>query len=522
MTSDLVKVAEDSARGSFFLISGSFVTAVIHAITSIMVGRVLGPEIFGKYTLSLVIPEMLFVFADFGIAAGVVRFAAGLRAEGKVGDATRIIKHAILFKALTGFVFFLVNFALADFLAAVLLNRPDLGFFVRVLSMSILFRVMFNVTTFAYLGLDKAQYSALISNVEAIAKLVISIGLILFGFGLTGAVLGFLGGYTIGGVFALGILLLFLRRYAKNSEDGVGFAASCKTLLSYGIPLYMSAIMLGFVHAYQNSILAIFTTNVEIGNLKAATNFISVLAVVSVPITNALLPAFSKLGSGTNKNTPKFFLFVNKYTTLLMLPLATLFMIFSREIVQIVYGSTYQTAALFLSIYCLLYFLVGVGYLNLKSLFYGLGETRIALKTGIITLLTVLVLTPFLVKAYGVPGAITAFISAQLLSTSYGMYFAKRNLKIKLDTRALFKTYLVAGVSAVPSLLLLQVSVFPGLIKVLVGGLFYVATYITLIPIARIISRFELMTITEVVQRIEPLGLFIKPLLKYQEKILNL
>jgi len=520
MTTDLMKVAEDSARGGFFLISGSFISALILALTAILVGRFLGPEFYGQLSLSLVIPEMLFIFADFGISAGVIKYSASLRAEGKTDQAAKIIKHALLLKTSAGLVFFLLNFALADFLAATLLNRPDLGFYVRVASISIVFHACMHVAAAAYLGLDKTQYSALTTNIQSISKAVISVGLVILGFSVTGAVLGHVAGYITGAVVALGILLLILRKSARTNDD-VGFTQTFKTFMSYGIPLYVSGILVGFVIPYQNFILAMFTTNVDIGNLRAAGNFVSLITVFSLPITTALLPAFSKLNSTTKDKTTIFFKFANKYTTLLIVPMATLLIIFSREIVQIIYGSTYQTAALFLSIHCLLYFLVGLGYLNLTSLFNGLGKTRITLKTSLITLAAILALAPILAKAYGVPGVIVALISARAASTCYGMYVAKRNFKIEYDAKSLVKIYLIGVASAIPSLLLLQTSMLPELVSVIVGGLLFLAIYVTLTPIVGIVNNSELKTVTEVVQKIRLLAPIMKPLLRYQEKILN-
>ena len=46
MEYDLEKVAEDSARGSFFLISGTALSTVIMAVSSILIGRFLGPELY--------------------------------------------------------------------------------------------------------------------------------------------------------------------------------------------------------------------------------------------------------------------------------------------------------------------------------------------------------------------------------------------------------------------------------------------------------------------------------------------
>jgi len=57
MTDELAKVAEDSARGGFLLISGTALATVIMAIASILIGRLLGPELYGQYTLAIVVPN---------------------------------------------------------------------------------------------------------------------------------------------------------------------------------------------------------------------------------------------------------------------------------------------------------------------------------------------------------------------------------------------------------------------------------------------------------------------------------
>jgi hypothetical protein len=48
---DLSRVTEDSARGGFFLFSGSALATVIMAVAAIIVGRLLGPDLYGQYNL---------------------------------------------------------------------------------------------------------------------------------------------------------------------------------------------------------------------------------------------------------------------------------------------------------------------------------------------------------------------------------------------------------------------------------------------------------------------------------------
>jgi len=97
MTDGLVKVAEDSARRGFFLISGTALATLIMAIASILIGRFLGPELYGQYTLALVVPQLLFLLTDLGINQGIIKFVASLRAERESDRATKIIQYGMLF-----------------------------------------------------------------------------------------------------------------------------------------------------------------------------------------------------------------------------------------------------------------------------------------------------------------------------------------------------------------------------------------------------------------------------------------
>jgi len=116
MADELIKVAEDSTRGGLFLISGTALSTVIMAIASILVGRLLGAELYGQYALALVVPQLLFLLTDFGINQGIIKYAASHRAKGEKDHAAKIIRHGTLFRILIGILISATTFALADLL----------------------------------------------------------------------------------------------------------------------------------------------------------------------------------------------------------------------------------------------------------------------------------------------------------------------------------------------------------------------------------------------------------------------
>lgn len=136
------------------------------------------------------------------------------------------------------------------------------------------------------------------------------------------------------------------------------------------------------------------------------------------------------------------------------MPIAALMTVLCQEIVQIIYGSTFQSAPLLLAMYYLVYFLIGIGYLVLVSFYSGIGETKIALKMSVIIFLIIAILSPFLTEAYGAPGLIAAYLLANTTGTLYGTYTAPKKFQIEFGAHQIAKIYLISTVSISPPLLL--------------------------------------------------------------------
>jgi O-antigen/teichoic acid export membrane protein len=275
---------------------------------------------------------------------------------------------------------------------------------------------------------------------------------------------------------------------------------------------------MGIVPLFQNMILANFTTDFDVGNFKAASNFAALMTVLSIPITNALLSAFSKLDSSKENKVKTFFKLSNKYTALIIFPITFLFIVFSTEIIQVVYGSTYQSAPLFLSLYCLLYFLVALGYLNLSSFFNGLGDTKATMKIALITFGLVAALSPLFTQAYSVVGLIIALLIANTAGISYGAYFARKKYQVQFDLPGTTKIFVVSLLCVVP-LLAVRFAVLPVYFTLALGVFGYLVAYLTLLPLTRIVTPTELKMINGVLQKIRFLKVVGKLTVKYELKL---
>lgn len=517
MANDLVDLAEESTKSGFILVSGTIVATIITAIASILVARYLGPEQYGIYSLSLVIPQIFFLITDFGLRESIIKFLIEARSDNQKNLAIKFIKYSFLIKIVAGTISFLFILIFADILTIIILNRTGIGLFLRIGSLSIIFQAIYSTGVSGYIGLDKTLRSTIITQTQSFSKAIISIILIGLGFGIIGAIVGFISGFFIAGSVALISIFILSKKY-KKVKDGEYFRPFLKKIIKYGGPLYFSIIMIGFMPQFIDIILAFFTSDFEIGNFKATFNFILLISIVTQQVATAFLPAFSKLSDASLKQIRIFFNTSHKFTTMVAIPITVLLITFSNEIVELVYGSEFINASFYLSIYSFLYLLAGLGSLNLPSFFNGLDKTKETFKMNLITFLIVIFGAPFITSLFGVNGLIVTIIIGYTSGTIYGMLKSKNIFGISFQLKSLSKIYLIAFLAIIPSFLLtIELLLIQ---KILIGGILYIFLYVTLIPFTKVITMSEVELIKKLISKIKFLRI-LNPILNYQIKILN-
>jgi len=520
LESDLAELAEESTKGGLILVSGTIISAIISAIASIIIARILGPNDYGLYSLSLVIPQIFFLITDFGIKEGIIKFTIESRQKNQIGLEIKIIKFALLIRAIAAIICFIFLFFASDLITAFLLNRNNLGFYMRIASVSVIFQALYSTVTFAYIGLDKVTSSSVITQIQSISKAIISVLFLILGFGLVGAIYGYVFGFIFAGLIGTVSLLFHLKKIYYKPIKNADVKPYLKLLIKYGTPLYFSTMLLGLMPQIIDVILSFFSSNYDIGNFKVTANFIVLMTLVTKQITTSFLPAFTKLGQYNAEKSRNFFNLTLKFTTLLMIPITTLLIIFSKDLIQLIYGITYLDAGLYLSIYSLQFFFCAIGLLNLPSLFNGLGRTRETLKMNAVIFIIVILFALIITNFFGILGLIFSIIIGYGLGSFYGFFLAKRLIGVTINWKSTLKIFSSALLSAIGSIIILPDFSFI-FFKLILGLLSYLFLYITLIPLTHTINKSELKSINNFIKRNKILFVF-KPIMLYQQKILKI
>jgi len=522
MSSDqLTTIARKAARGGLFLFIGNASSTVILAVGAILVARLLGPFSYGLYTLTVTIPLLLVALADAGMNFALVRLPARLRSEGDHARANRLVKLGFLLKLAISTAASIVCYAGSTVIASIVLNRPELTPFIQLASLMIVFQAIYDATNNSFIGQDLMQYSAGTQIMQAILKGTLGPAFVFIGLGITGAISGYVLALAAAG--ATGAAILFSRHTCSSTHTTDSVSMETRTLLGYGLPLYLANILSVFLTQYQNIVLAHFASNVEVGNFSATWTFTSFMMILIYPITTSMFPMFSKIDPKDQRSDlARGFLLAVKYTSLLMIPASVAVMVFSRDLIYLTFGSGYTLAPQYLVLLAALYLLTAISYLVLGNFLSGIADTRTVLKMSVVTLAVYLPLGPILAWLWRPSGLLIAYILSIATSTVYGLRQASGKYDARPDLKAGGKILLAALAAAAPTLGLIQLDgAGVGVVNLVVGGLLYLAVYLTLAPILGAVEKQDIVNLRTLLGGTRIVAVLVNPVFGYESKLLS-
>jgi O-antigen/teichoic acid export membrane protein len=118
---NLHELGKESVQGGLILFVGQGFSTILLAITSILTARFLGPDAFGIYILTLLIPTLISALIDFGISPALTWILARSYSANQQ-KPSETLQVGLLSKALVSCLLALVCYLLAEFFAVVVLR----------------------------------------------------------------------------------------------------------------------------------------------------------------------------------------------------------------------------------------------------------------------------------------------------------------------------------------------------------------------------------------------------------------
>ncbi|MCL2642487.1 MAG: oligosaccharide flippase family protein [Candidatus Bathyarchaeota archaeon] len=513
-----LQMGKSSTAGSFFLLIGVVGSTVIMALGSLILASLLTPEELGLYSLVLIPSAVIAFFRDLGVNSAMTQKIASLRAANKTSEIHDVILSGVVFELLSGTLFAIVCFCLAQPLAS-LLNRPDAAPLIALMSISIFVSAIVSAATATFVGFEKMKFNSFTQILQAIIKTLLGPLMVILGFSVFGVVLGSIVSVAAGGL--IGIVLVYFalfRPLRKSKVGGCNVKRTLIPLLRYGMPLTVPSLVVGVLPQIFAFFMGMYAGDGMIGNYYISTNFSVLVTFISFPVSTALFPAFSKLNPQKEPELVRtVFSSSVKYTALLLIPTTMILMALSTPLVHtlfpqdgliqtLLYGDKMQYlfgvnntpkfpyAPIFLAVSSIANLLVLFGHVSLSAFQTGIGKTKQVMKQSVLSLAISLPFSYAVITYFGtfggvgnellvVIGGIFAVLVSIIPGLIWGLIWAWKNYHVKADFKnsgKIFTASLIASIVAYTFSTFFNAS-YP--ILLFAGALLFLLVYLIVIPL---------------------------------------
>jgi len=513
-------MAKVSAKGVFNIFWGLAASSIISAIGVMIVAGILEEAEYGLVAIALMGPNLIAIFRDWGVDWATIKYTAQYRSENKEANVKNVLASVIFFEILLGFSLSIVSFFLSGFLANIL-DRPSIVPLIQIASFTIFADALLKAAQAAFTGYEKMEYHSITSIVLSTLKTGFMIILVILGFGTFGAIVGATIAYLISGVIS--ILLLYVTIYKPLQRQDVNkleIFATIKTLFRYGLPLSISAIFSGFLMQFYNVLLAIYCTDLFIGNYHVALNFASIVTFFVMPVLTVLLPAFSKLDSQKERETlGNVFQFSVKYAALIIVPVAFAVMALSQPGVSTLFPGKYSYTPLYLALYVVTFIYTAFGYLSVENIIKSQGKTDVNMKLTMITSVIGLALNIVLIPNFGILGLLATNIVSGIPSLIIALWWIKKKFNAAIDWVSSAKILLASTLAAVITYVVTSQLNISSWITLVIGAVIFLATYLVTTPLIGAITQADVQNFKDMAKGLGPLAPLFNLLLSFIERL---
>jgi O-antigen/teichoic acid export membrane protein len=359
-------------------------SSIILAFGTIVVTLLIYEGDYGLYTIALVPATTFLLFQDWGIGTALTKFCASYRGKKEEHRLRSMVVAGMKFEVATALILTAFSLLFSGFIASSVFSKPETAGVMIILNLSIFFNAMLAAANSVFIGFERMGLLSICSICAAIAQSGLTVLLVYFGYGAMGAAVGYTFSSIVVGILA--VALLYFAIFRKLSRDETSKFTTYQTLkpmFKYGLPLALSAVLVGVASQFSWFVLSSNVDLSSIGNLRVTQNFMVLLTFVAFPISTSLFPAFSKLDPKNEKPLiASVFAASVKYAVLFLIPATMVMMVLAKPIIGTIYGDKWALAPTFLTLGIINYLFTIFGSLSISSFLSAMEETKLILMSS--------------------------------------------------------------------------------------------------------------------------------------------
>jgi len=476
-------------KTSFIVFIGIILSKIMGYAYRIIVARSFGPEIYGLYTIALMIIGFVGAFASIGLQEGIIRFIPLYRGKNKI--VSHIIKKAKIILLLTGICSGFLLYILSEIIANNVFHNANLIVFLKIFSVLIPISIISNLYLSILRGFEKIGWYSFIFNIlQNIIK--VSTLVIFVYIGLNGAYSTiysqFIATATVLVVSYLAVKFSIKELNNYHIPSNIKENKIMQRVYSYSWPIVFASVVYVLFSWVDSFFIGYFIDAEAVGFYNSAVPIAFLLLFVPDLFMQLFLPLITRMYSNKNKILVKeISKQICKWIFMFNLPLFLLMILFPGAIINILFGPEYLAAENSLRL-----LLIGVFFSSIcivsQNLISMIGKSRLILMNMIIVTIINVILNIILIPKHGINGAAFSMSFSFIILGILFLIEAKSFTSI-LPFRIKMINIVLASLISLGVLYLLKMYISINLASIIIISIIFFCVYFVLLILLKGLDR---------------------------------
>jgi O-antigen/teichoic acid export membrane protein len=413
-------------KGTIFNFIGEIIKRLTGYIYQVLLVRLFGTAIYGIYTISYSIINVVLRISCLGLDRGGIRYISILKEENKKETIKKLVIFLFLLSFFSGIFWAFITYLFSPLIAN-LYKKFEVKNGLIYFSISLPFYTSLLVMAYSSRGFNKMSYYVLSENFSRPILQIIFLFLLfnLIGKKLAGSILP----WFFSSFLSLILILYFFKKEISFNEKDENYKFNYKEVIIFSYPIIFISILY-FLFAWTDIImLGLFRKAEEVGIYNGIARTAEMTNVFLLSINEVFSPFISQLSYKRDIESLKIlFRVIIRWTLYFSFPLYIFFILSGKEFLIFIFGKEFE-----------------VGYLPMIILLSGLmyqnaaGESPMTLTMSgyqrewalatLIGLLINIFLAISLIPNFGIIGASLSTCISLIILRSIGIWEVKKFLK---------------------------------------------------------------------------------------------
>ena len=152
-------------KSSIIIFMGLILSKILTYLYRIIIARFYGPEIYGIFSLAVMILGWFVAISSFGFTDGLLRYVSWYRGKKQNDKIRYILKFSIIILLFSGIISAITLFLLAEYISINFFHNPELIIFLKIFSFLIPVSLFANIFLFVLQSFEKISWHSFILNI---------------------------------------------------------------------------------------------------------------------------------------------------------------------------------------------------------------------------------------------------------------------------------------------------------------------------------------------------------------------